>query len=164
MRNWIGGLGLIWVIFSGAGCTMCCHPYDDCGPVYDVCEGQPVCSLARCGSILENGGMPLSAARNVVPVPSKVPPSPFTEPKGSPQQPTLTPEPTVVPETAGVSQGPPEPMPGEEPAELGTPEGAVQILSAGDQGFGEGQVDERPANSPEGPSLWIALPGESRRR
>src|SRR3972149_1711971 len=33
-----------------AGCTMCCHPYDYCGPVYDNC-GQ--CgSGARAGSIL----------------------------------------------------------------------------------------------------------------
>jgi hypothetical protein len=163
MRTWISGLGLIWVVLSGAGCTMCCHPYDDCGPVYDVCGGRPVCSHARCGSILE-GGISLSAARNVVPVPSKVPPSPFIEPKVSPQQPTLTPEPTVVPETAGVSHGPSDPTPGEEPAELEAQAGDVQILSAGEQGVGEDRAEESPSDTPEGPSLWIALPDEFRRR
>jgi hypothetical protein len=47
------GLGLVAVLVAFTGCTMCCHPYDRCGPVYD--QGCSSCSGARAGSILEGG-------------------------------------------------------------------------------------------------------------
>jgi hypothetical protein len=45
-------LGLLVLSF---GCTMCCHPYDNNGPVYDSC-GQ-CASNVRAGSILADGEM-----------------------------------------------------------------------------------------------------------
>ncbi|MBN2580193.1 MAG: hypothetical protein JXB10_14485 [Pirellulales bacterium] len=56
MRTWIGGAGLLWVVFSGSGCTMCCHPYDCCGPVYQVCGDRPICTTGRLGSVLDPRG------------------------------------------------------------------------------------------------------------
>jgi hypothetical protein len=48
-------LGVLYILAISQGCTMCCHPYDNCGPVYDAsCEGRPYCSNNRAGSILEN--------------------------------------------------------------------------------------------------------------
>ena len=46
------GLGVMAVLLAAAGCTMCCHPYDYCGPVYEG-DGCQSCSLhSRAGSIL----------------------------------------------------------------------------------------------------------------
>jgi hypothetical protein len=46
------GLGILAVLSTLAGCTMCCHPYDWCGPVHDG-EGCQSCdSRYRVGSIL----------------------------------------------------------------------------------------------------------------
>ena len=66
----IFGLGLVAVFIGLAGCTMCCHCDDRCGPVYD--HGcQTCCPSARAGSILEGGGRQaagdtdLSANRNL---------------------------------------------------------------------------------------------------
>jgi hypothetical protein len=52
-----GILGLIALSF---GCTMCCHPYDNNGPVYDS-NGQ-CASDVRAGSILEGGAVQPSSA------------------------------------------------------------------------------------------------------
>jgi hypothetical protein len=51
------GLSLVVVVvlLAAAGCTMCCHPYDYCGPVHDD-QGFTSCSThARAGSILAGG-------------------------------------------------------------------------------------------------------------
>jgi hypothetical protein len=40
-------------LLSATGCTMCCHPYDNCGPVYDEASGRSYCDQSRAGSILE---------------------------------------------------------------------------------------------------------------
>jgi hypothetical protein len=48
-------LGILGLIALCVGCTMCCHPYDYNGPVYDN-SGQCL-SNERAGSILEGGGM-----------------------------------------------------------------------------------------------------------
>jgi len=46
------GLGVVAALLATAGCTMCCHPYDYCGPIHDG-RGCPSCpSRAREGSIL----------------------------------------------------------------------------------------------------------------
>jgi hypothetical protein len=51
----VGILCILFILAISQGCTMCCHPYDNCGPVYDAsCEGRPYCSNSRAGSILEN--------------------------------------------------------------------------------------------------------------
>jgi hypothetical protein len=55
MLRKIGLLGVAVVLAVAAGCTMCCHPYDNCGPVYDDSCGEPYCSNVRAGSILESG-------------------------------------------------------------------------------------------------------------
>jgi hypothetical protein len=52
MIAWAG----IGLMLLAAGCTMCAHPYDYCGPVVDgpcACSCDP---LARSGSILSGGG------------------------------------------------------------------------------------------------------------
>lgn len=60
---WAGGL----MVLSLAGCTMCCHPYDHCGPVYE--NGCHSCSQGRVGSILEGG-------EELLPVPNTPSPTP----------------------------------------------------------------------------------------
>ncbi len=47
------GIGLL---LMAAGCTMCAHPYDYCGPVVDGPCGCSCDPLARAGSILSGGG------------------------------------------------------------------------------------------------------------
>ena len=44
-----GSLAVAVLLFA-SGCTMCCHPYDDCGPVY---HGDSCSSHGRAGSILD---------------------------------------------------------------------------------------------------------------
>jgi hypothetical protein len=54
MFNKAASAGILGLIVLCTGCTMCCHPYDYCGPVYEGC-GQ--CgSNVRAGSILPGGG------------------------------------------------------------------------------------------------------------
>jgi hypothetical protein len=43
-----------------SGCTLCCSPYDYCGPTFTGGDGQPCDPNARAGSIL-SGGMPARA-------------------------------------------------------------------------------------------------------
>ena len=46
------GLSVAAALLAATGCTMCCHPYDYCGPVYDSCGGHPCSLYYRAGSIL----------------------------------------------------------------------------------------------------------------
>ena len=46
------GLGVVAVLLAVAGCTMCCHPYDYCGPVYDDCGYHSCSPCSRAGSVL----------------------------------------------------------------------------------------------------------------
>ena len=58
------GLGLVAVLFTLAGCRMCQHPFDYCGPVYDYAPDCQSCSMqSRAGSILDNtpAAMPAQA-------------------------------------------------------------------------------------------------------
>ncbi len=58
------GLGLVAVLFTLAGCRMCQHPFDYCGPVYDYAPDCQSCSMqSRAGSILDNtpASMPAQA-------------------------------------------------------------------------------------------------------
>jgi hypothetical protein len=48
-------LGFLGLLALSCGCTMCCHPYDNNGPVYDS-SGQCVSNI-RAGSILADGEM-----------------------------------------------------------------------------------------------------------
>jgi len=46
------GLSAVAVLAAVAGCTMCCHPYDCCGPVYENGACQSCSTHYRTGSIL----------------------------------------------------------------------------------------------------------------
>jgi hypothetical protein len=46
------GLGVVVILLAAAGCTMCCHPYDNCGPIYDGNGCQSCESRSRLGSVL----------------------------------------------------------------------------------------------------------------
>jgi hypothetical protein len=45
------GLCAVAILAAVAGCTMCCHPYDNCGPVWDGGECQTCSPHYRAGSI-----------------------------------------------------------------------------------------------------------------
>jgi hypothetical protein len=55
MLHKIACAGILGLLALCVGCTMCCHPYDYNGPVYDD-SGQCV-SNVRAGSILDGEGM-----------------------------------------------------------------------------------------------------------
>jgi hypothetical protein len=46
------GLGVAAVLLAAAGCRMCCHPYDYCGPVYQGGDCQSCSRGDRAGSVL----------------------------------------------------------------------------------------------------------------
>ncbi len=48
-------VALVALIAVTAGCTMCAHPYDYCGPTFTGDCGQPCAPNARAGSILSPG-------------------------------------------------------------------------------------------------------------
>lgn len=52
MLRTASGLSVVAILLAAAGCTMCCHPYDYCGPVYDSPGCQSCGSHSRAGSIL----------------------------------------------------------------------------------------------------------------
>jgi hypothetical protein len=60
----IGILGILVVLAFSTGCTMCCHPYDNCGPVYDDSSCGSYCSNVRAGSILENPPVAVTSANS----------------------------------------------------------------------------------------------------
>jgi hypothetical protein len=55
MLRTVLGLSLVAVLFAATGCTMCRHPYDCSGPVYDN-GGCQDCGHGRAGSILDGDG------------------------------------------------------------------------------------------------------------
>jgi hypothetical protein len=55
MLHKIAYAGILGLVALCVGCTMCCHPYDHNGPVYDN-SGQ-CASNVRAGSILEGADM-----------------------------------------------------------------------------------------------------------
>lgn len=52
MRRTALGLGVLAVLLVITGCTMCCHPYDYCGPVFHGGGCQACSPHGRVGSIL----------------------------------------------------------------------------------------------------------------
>jgi hypothetical protein len=48
-------LSVVAVLLATAGCTMCCHPCDYCGPVYEGQCGGACSGHSRVGSILSGG-------------------------------------------------------------------------------------------------------------
>jgi hypothetical protein len=178
----IGDLWLLWVLVSGTGCTMCCHPYYHCGPVYQDSCGQPICSTARCGSILDNcgncnecggfsgpqpAGQP-SGEKTVRP-PEKVPSSPFTAPSNAYRGPKVAPGARVAQQPMRGARRATRPqrevtlMSAEEPVVIRMQEKYVEY-SGPDQAPDEVQDADPPADSSKGPSLWIAVPGDGQRR
>jgi hypothetical protein len=67
----ISCVGIICLVAACAGCTMCCHPYDCNGPVYDN-SGQSL-SNVRAGSILEGGAMEVTPAETTKKIPEQGP-------------------------------------------------------------------------------------------
>jgi hypothetical protein len=60
MLRTASGLGVVVVLLATAGCRMCCHPYDYCGPVYGPgCQSCSPC--ARAGSILSGAPQVVSS-------------------------------------------------------------------------------------------------------
>jgi len=68
--------GLTWaavgLLLLAAGCTMCAHPYDKCGPVYGDGSGSNCCPMWRMNSVLGPGG-PGGAAMPAEAVPTGIP-------------------------------------------------------------------------------------------
>ncbi|MCC6125260.1 MAG: hypothetical protein IT426_09880 [Pirellulales bacterium] len=62
MLGKLGFLGVLAILASATGCTMCCHPYDNCGPVFDESSGRGYCSNVRAGSILEERAVSVDPA------------------------------------------------------------------------------------------------------
>jgi hypothetical protein len=61
MLNKIAFAGILSLIVMCSGCTVPCHPYDYCGPVYDGCCDQ--CNItSRTGSILSDGDIQPASA------------------------------------------------------------------------------------------------------
>ncbi len=56
MARTILALSVVALVALTAGCRMCAHPYDDCGPLFtgDSC-GPPCAPHARAGSVLQGG-------------------------------------------------------------------------------------------------------------
>ena len=56
-------LGVVVFLMSVAGCTMCCHPYDYCGPVHDGCGCQSCSPCYRAGSVLSGPSQVVTESR-----------------------------------------------------------------------------------------------------
>ena len=52
----------IGLLSLAAGCSMCAHPYDNCGPTALSGNGARCCSTVRAGSILSSSDVLQSAA------------------------------------------------------------------------------------------------------
>jgi hypothetical protein len=144
----LSGMALLGVILSGAGCTMCCHPYDYCGPVYQPgCDGKPFCSPCRCGSILDGCGWRMC---------------PSCRAQAS-QLSAAASQQTAAPQSTETLEPVPEPMSEQSPAAAGAEysEGNGYRFA---QPADDGGAAEPAEESREGPSLWIALPDEVQRR
>ncbi len=55
------------LVAVAAGCRMCCHPHDYCGPTYTRGSAQSCCPTARSGSVLSE---PINPACGIVAEPS----------------------------------------------------------------------------------------------
>jgi hypothetical protein len=83
------GLSILAVLSVATGCTMCCHPYDNCGPVYNGDRCQSCDTRARAGSVFAGTATAETATvseSNQTPTPAKPPkavqptPAPVTMP------------------------------------------------------------------------------------
>lgn len=104
---------LLWVaaglLLLSAGCSMCAHPYDDCGPVYTDGDCSNCMPLARTNSILAMGAFRAAApGAEAVPTPAangsagpvqSVPSAGDQGGPSGPNRPTrvLPPQPTAAP-------------------------------------------------------------------
>lgn len=112
LRAWYAGCLVGCWILVAAGCRMCAHPYDYCGPVVD--DPQACCPNARAGSILATGGGYGADAGTLTPTeaatkgkqPTKAPTRALSPPK--PVAPTRAPRraPTPAPAPAPANTAP----------------------------------------------------------
>jgi hypothetical protein len=91
------------LLAAAAGCTMCDHPYDYCGPTYTGECGQTCNPLARAGSILSppvdittSGGTPAASEAQPAPAGTAAPEAPAAE-----QTPPATESRSATPYRAG---------------------------------------------------------------
>jgi hypothetical protein len=134
MSHKIAYTGILGLLALCVGCTMCCHPYDYNGPVYD-CNGQ-CASNVRAGSILEGADMEaMSPAVN----------------QGNIKETT----PNVRQESPNVQQGSPK---------AGEFEGATQILSVTDRKLDPSETVAKSQSSDNQPYPSLAQPAPAKRR
>jgi hypothetical protein len=126
--------GILALLALCVGCTMCCHPYDYNGPVYD---GNGQCaSNVRAGSILEGGDMEtMSPPVN----------------QGNIEETT----PNVRQDSPNVRQGSPR---------AGEFEGATQILSVTDRKLEPSETVAKSQASDNQSNPSLAQPAPAKRR
>lgn len=98
-----------WVVLAAAGCRMCAHPYDYCGPIV----GDPLgcCPTARAGSIL-TAGSPGTLEGTVTPTESAT----SAQPTKAPQRTRALAPPKPVPNSVPSPRRAPTPAPAPAPA------------------------------------------------
>jgi len=78
MARTLLGFGSVAVLMFFSGCQMCCHPYDQCGPVYSHSGCSSCSSHSRAGSIFADAGDGMLEQES--------------QPTIAPRQPTLAPQ------------------------------------------------------------------------
>ena len=134
MSHKIAYAGILGLLALCVGCTMCCHPYDYNGPVYD-CNGQ-CASNVRAGSILEGADMETTS-------------TPVNQ--GNIEETT----PNIRQESPNARQGSPR---------AGEFEGATQILSVTDRKLGPSETLAESPSSDNQPNPSLAQPAPVKRR
>ena len=145
------------LILSATGCTMCCHPYDDSGPVFsgDGCSSSP-CS--RAGSILAGNPGPSVVTENP-PHKDSAPPSP-TPAEAKKQRPA-----TSRTLASGRSKTPPAQAIAKKPQKSFSYVMADPPVKSRSPALAETKQPEKPISGmvgrrPEGPLLGTAQPGD----
>jgi hypothetical protein len=91
-RAWFAWMILGLAALVATGCTMCCHPYDECGPTFTGGCPDQCSSLVRAGSILSGPAYVPSERPAPPPAPGQVKPlspsnTPSLEPAPEEKQP-----------------------------------------------------------------------------
>jgi hypothetical protein len=109
MPGKMGILGVVAILAFSTGCTMCCHPYDECGPVFNDSSGRSYCSNVRAGSILEGRDAPVESAASAEIIeesPQEVSPAPQPLPATKSEPRTLMTDTRKPGTTAAISKTP----------------------------------------------------------
>ena len=129
------GLGSVAIlVLAGAGCQMCCHPYDKCGPVFSD-DGCSSSTHSRAGSILAGSLEPSMAVTT-------------SSNHGQPASPSPTPAQAKKPQKSisYVMAGKRADSPSPTPVQAKKPQKPISYVMGGKR--------------PEGPLLGPAQPGD----